>query len=197
MPAVKTVDAFIDSSCVWQTEAKKLRDILRSTELTEGIKWGIPCYTYKGKNVVGLCAFKSYFGLWFYQGALLKDPNSVLVNAQQGKTKALRQWRMHDTSDIKPAVIKRYVKEAVQLVKNDQRISPSRSKPVVIPTELRAAISKHKSAKKALEDMSISCRREYANYVAEAKREDTRVRRADKVIKMIKDGEGLHDKYRR
>ena len=60
-------------------------------------------------------AFKSYFGLWFHQGVTLKDEASVLINAQERKTKALRQWRMTSVKDIKPAIVKRYLKEAIEI----------------------------------------------------------------------------------
>ncbi len=92
MQRAKSVDAYINQSAQWHDELKLLRRILRWTSLKEEIKWGAPCYTHNGKNVVGVGAFKSYFGLWFHQGALLKDDNNVLINAQEGKTKALRQW---------------------------------------------------------------------------------------------------------
>ena len=94
MKRYKAVDDYVASRQLWQDEIKRLREILLSTNLTEEVKWGGPCYTYDGKNVVGLAGFKSCFGLWFHQGALLKDKKRVLINAQEGTTKALRQWRM-------------------------------------------------------------------------------------------------------
>lgn len=87
MKRAKSVDDYVDQSDQWRDEIRRLREILRSTNLLEEIKWGAPCYTCKGKNVVGLGAFKSYFGLWFHQGALLKDDQKVLINAQEGVTK--------------------------------------------------------------------------------------------------------------
>ncbi len=89
----KTVDDYIEAAEPWQDELIRLRKILRSTDLEETVKWGAPCYTHDGKNVVGMASFKSYVGLWFHQGALLGDKKKVLINAQEGKTKALRQWR--------------------------------------------------------------------------------------------------------
>ncbi|MCB0500411.1 MAG: DUF1801 domain-containing protein, partial [Cyclobacteriaceae bacterium] len=74
MQSFKTVDEFISQAKQWKEELMQLREILRETKLTEGIKWGAPIYTYKGKNVVGMAGFKSYVGLWFHQGVLLKDP---------------------------------------------------------------------------------------------------------------------------
>jgi len=71
MKRYKAVDDYVASRQLWQDEIKRLREILLSTNLTEEVKWGGPCYTYDGKNVVGLAGFKSCFGLWFHQGALL------------------------------------------------------------------------------------------------------------------------------
>ncbi len=110
----KSVDEYIDKNELWPDELKRIREILLSTGLTEEIKWGAPCYTLDGKNIVGIGAFKSYFGLWFFKGAALEDTAGVLINAQPGKTKDLRQWRMTSAGEIKPALIKRYVKEAMR-----------------------------------------------------------------------------------
>jgi len=117
-PAVKRVeppDSFFIGLAQWRDEAVRLRSILLSCGLEETIKWGGPVYTADGRNVVGLAAFKSYFGLWFFNGATLSDREGVLVNAQQGKTKSMRQWRMTSAKDIRPALIKAYVREAVSL----------------------------------------------------------------------------------
>jgi len=112
-----SVDDYLAHAENWPEELARLREILASTPLTEDVKWGAPCYTWQGKNVVGIGGFKSYFGLWFFEGAKLRDAQKLLINAQPGKTKALRQWRMTSAKDIKPALIKRYIKEAIALVK--------------------------------------------------------------------------------
>jgi uncharacterized protein YdeI (YjbR/CyaY-like superfamily) len=161
------------------------------------VKWGGPCYTYTGKNVVGIGGFKSYFGLWFYQGALLKDDRSVLVNAQEGKTKALRQWRMTTGTDIKPAIIKRYVKEAMTLVDQGREIKADRTAPIDVPKELRNAMRRHKGATAAFRKLRRGLQREYVDYVASAKREATKQNRVAKILPMIVAGVGLNDKYRR
>ncbi|MDJ0905277.1 MAG: DUF1801 domain-containing protein [Woeseiaceae bacterium] len=115
MAQKKTVDDYIRNARQWNEELARLRKILLSTGLEETIKWGAPCYTHNGKNVVGMSGFKSYFGLWFFEGAAIEDDAGVLINAQPGKTKMLRQWRMTSAKDIKPAVIKRYVKRAMSV----------------------------------------------------------------------------------
>lgn len=115
MRRARSVDDYIDNAEHWQAELVRLREILKTTGLEETVKWGGPCYTWKGKNVVGIGGFKSYFGLWFFEGAGLEDKEEVLINAQPGKTKMLRQWRMTSADEIRPAVIKKYVKEAAAL----------------------------------------------------------------------------------
>ena len=196
MKRAKTVDDYIADAGNWKDELMRLRDILLSTELEEEVKWGGPCYTYGGKNVVGMAGFKSYFGLWFHQGALLKDKKKMLINAQEGRTKALRQWRMQNAKDIKTAIIKSYVKEAIKLAKEGKQIVPARKKPLVVPPELKKALQSNKKAGETFKNMRLGLQREYAEYIANAKREDTKQRRIDKILPMIKSGAGLHDKYR-
>ena len=133
MQRAKSVDDYIKNAGAWNDELKRLRDTLRGTPLTEEVKWGGPCYTYKGKNIVGIGAFKSYFGLWFHQGALLKDDKNVLMNAQEGKTKAQRQWRMKSGKDVMPIIIKSYVKEAMSLVDQGKEIKADRTTPINVP----------------------------------------------------------------
>ena len=87
---------------------------------------GAPCYTLNGKMIVGLGAFKSYVALWFYQGALLADTEGVLINAQEGKTKALRQWRFDSKRAIAARKIKAYVREAISLQEQALEIKPDR-----------------------------------------------------------------------
>lgn len=196
MKRFKTVDAYIESEETWQAELNRLREILTSTELEETVKWGGPCYTYNGKNVVGMAAFKSYVGLWFYQGAQLGDPQGVLINAQDGKTKALRQWRFESSKEIKVRAIKAYVKEAIAIVEEGKEIKPERGKPVDVPAELQTTFSKNKKLATAFSKLTPGKQREYAGYVAEAKRAETKQKRIEKISPMILEGKGLNDKYR-
>ena len=196
MKRANSVDDYIKTSDNWQDELVQLRGILAATGLVEEVKWGAPCYTSNGKNVVGIGAFKSYFGLWFFQGALLRDDQKVLVNAQEGKTKALRQWRMQSAKEIKPAIIKRYVKEATKLVKDGKSIGPVKKKPVLVPAELTKALQKDKSTEKIFNSLTPGRQREYAEYISEAKREEIKQSRIAKILPLIKAGIGLNDKYR-
>ena len=196
MKRAKTVDDYINRAEKWQDELIRVRDVLRSTGLTETVKWGAPCYTHNGKNVVGIGAFKSYFGLWFFQGALLTDKDGVLINAQEGKTKALRQWRMTSSRDINQARIKRYVKEAIELADQGKEIKAARSGKVVVPPELKKALAADKKASAAFDQLLPGQQREYAQHITEAKRAETKARRIEKILPMMIAGKGLNDRYR-
>ena len=192
----QTVAEIIAASRHFPTEQQQLREILLGLPLVETVKWGSPCYTYNDKNVVGIGGFKQYFGLWFFQGALLSDAAGHLINAQEGKTKALRQWRMQSASDIDAAAIRRYVEEAISLVETGREVSPRRNLPVEVPPELEQGLARTRGARAAFRSLTPGRQREYARYVAEAKRETTRVSRVEKVLPMILEGTGLNDRYR-
>ena len=99
----------------WATELEILQVIISKTNLVETIKWGMPVYTYNGKNIVGITGFKNHFAIWFYKGVDLKDNGKVLVNAQEGITKSLRQWRFTSKSEINEKLILEYIEEAKKL----------------------------------------------------------------------------------
>lgn len=192
----ETVDDYIESAEQWQAELTRLRKILRSTDLEETVKWGGPCYTHDGKNVVGMAGFESYFGLWFHQGALLADKRKVLINAQEGKTKALRQWRFRSKKEIDARLIKAYVMEAIDLQQQGKEIKPRRNQAVKVPPLLESALGKNKKTRAGFEKLTPGRQREFAEYIADAKREETQLKRLKKILPMIQAGKGLNDKYR-
>lgn len=197
MKRANSVDDYIESAPQWQEELLRLREILKSTGLVETVKWGGPCYTHNDKLIVGVGAFKSYVGLWFFQGALLTDKDGVLMNAQKGRTQAMRQWRFEYIKEIKSTKIKAYVKEAIAIHESGQVIKPNRDKPVIVPPELEKALAGNKNANKQFQEFGKGKQRDYAEYIAEAKREDTKLKRLEKILPMITAGIGLHDKYKR
>lgn len=197
MKKFKSVDHYYESVEHWFPEVHKLRDIVNSLGIAETLKWSMPVYTANGKNVVGISAMKSYFGLWFFQGALLTDPDGVLMNCQEGKTKAMRQWRFDSMKQIKVRQIKKYVLEAVALAEQGKEIKPTRNKPINMPPELTKALAADKKIKANFDGMNKTCRREYADYISEAKRAETKQRRLEKILPLIAESVGLNDKYRK
>ena len=99
----------------WDVEIDMLNTIVRKTSLVETTKWGWPVYTYKDKNVVGIGGFKSYFGIWFYNGVFLKDERKLLINANEDNTKSLRQMRFQSKAEIDEKVILEYIKKAIAI----------------------------------------------------------------------------------
>ncbi len=196
MKKAASADAYYAQAQPWHDEQKRLRELVLAAGLTEEVKWGGPCYTCNGQNVVGVGGFKSYFGLWFHQGALLADSENVLINAQEGKTRALRQWRMTSPDQIKPRVIAKYLKEAKALAEAGKRIEPRRARPITVPPELKNAMAADTTAGAAFEKLRPGQRREYAEYVTEARRADTKQKRIAKILPMIAAGAGLNDRYR-
>lgn len=192
----KTVDDYVAGLSQWQPEVKTLIELCRKAGLDESIKWGAPCYSRNGSNVVGIGAFKSYFGLWFFQGAVLEDKDNVLVNAQAGKTKALRQWRMQSASDIRKAAIRRYLGAAARLADQGKAVAVSRRSAMTMPEELGTALAQNSRDKAAFNKLRPGQQREYAAYIADAKRPDTKQRRLEKILPMIRAGAGLNDRYR-
>ena len=199
MNRAKTVDEYIENSSHWKDALNSLREIMLSTPMRETVKWGAPCYTVNGKMVVGLGAFKSYVGLWFHQGALLADASNKLINAQEGITKALRQWRFHSADEIRSdaSVIAAYVQEAILNQEQGNEIKPSRKNPLVVPPALKCALESDAALDAAFANFAPSKQREFAEYIAGARREETKTKRLEKIIPMIRDGVGLNDKYRK
>ncbi len=199
MKGARNAEEFILENPGWQRELITLREIFLSTGLEETIKWGIPVYTNGTDNVAGMAAFKSYVGIWFYQGALLKDETGKLIVAQEGVTKALRQWRFESYKEIENGrdTIIAFVKESVDNFAKGKIIKPSRGSELVLPEDLNARLDADPSLKMAFENLSLSRRRDYAEHIATAKREETRNARLEKIIPMILRGEGLNDKYNR
>lgn len=191
------VTTYIQEKMKWTQELTLLRSVLLELPLEESIKWGAPVYAHKGKNIVGLSAFKNHFGLWFFQGVFLADEAKVLENAQEGKTQAMRQWRFYIIEDIQPDLVKQYALEAIKNSEEGKELKPKRNtKPIQIPKELQIELDKNERLKEAFNAFSLSKQREYTTYISEAKREVTKLKRLEKIIPMILNGTGLHDKYK-
>ena len=195
MKRFKSADAFFAAQDLWREQLDRLREIVLKTELEEEVKWGGPVYTFGGKNVVGIGGFKSYFGIWFYQGVFMKDRAEVLVNAQEGKTKALRQWRMNSADEIDEGLITKYFEEAIANQKAGKEIKPE-NKPLVIPPELKDAFTADLDLRDAFEAMTLGKKRDYAEHISDAKRDATKKSRLEKIVPMIRSGIGLNDKYK-
>ena len=196
MKSYKSPQDFIQAFPDWEGALEILRSLILTTELEETMKWGAPVYTIDNKNIVGLGAFKSYFGLWFFQGAFLKDHNKVLINAQEGKTKAQRQWRFSNIEEIDEKLVLEYIEEAIQNQKEGKELKPVKNKALALPKEMVEYFSKNRHVKNAFDEFTPGRKKEFAEYIHEAKREETKLKRLEKIALLILAGRGLNDKYR-
>ena len=197
MKYAKDIESYLSSQNKWYEELIRLREILKSTELVETLKWGIPVYTINGKNVVGLAAFKNYVGLWFYNGVFLTDSSKVLINAQEGTTKALRQWRFTSSTDINEELILAYLEEAIQNQKEGKTLKIEKKSEVKLPTEILDYFKNDQECEIAFAKLTKGKQREYAEYINSAKQDSTKLKRIGKIVPLIKSCVGLNDKYKR
>lgn len=181
----------------WEKELQMLKNIIRKTPLTETIKWGVETYTYKGKKVLGILGFKNHFTLWFYNGVFLKDPLQKLINAQEGKTRALRQWRFSSEEEIIEEEILTYISEAIKNEEEGRVWQPETSEQMKIPQAFMALFKTQPEVKQAFDNLTKYKRKEFIEYIEEAKRETTKQTRLQKIIPMILNGTGLNDKYKK
>ena len=189
------IEKYISKNLKWKDELLQLRAIMLKSGMTETVKWGIPTYTVLGKNVAGLGAFKNYVAIWFFNGVFLKDDHEVLINAQKDKTRGLRQWRFESIDEIDKNLILEYAREAIDNQKAGKEIKPVKNK-LKMPAELKKALIDHNLENK-FQKLSEGKRKEYAEYISEAKQEKTKIRRIEKCLPLIEKELGLNDKYRK
>ena len=193
---VKDPNAYFEKHLQWQSQLKKLHDLILETGLQPTIKWGAPVYTLEGKNVIGLGAFKNHYAIWFFNGVFLKHNTDLLVNAQENKTKALRQIRFEKNDEWKKEEILPYLKEAIENQKAGKEMKPVQKKKLIIPLELKKAFKDDEDLKASFDTLTPGKQREYADHVSSAKQEKTKYKRIEKITPMIKNGVGLYDRYK-
>jgi len=195
MKMATSVEEYIENSETFGNGLEILRQLMLSTDMQETVKWGIPTYTINNKNVVSISAFKNHFGAWFFNGVFLTDPHQLLYNAQEGKTKGLRQLRFTDRKQIDKSIILAFVYEAIDNQRKGLEVKPIK-KSLIIPKELADVLSKNDKLAGIFESLTKGKKREFAEYISAAKREETKHKRIEKIIPMILNNIGLNDKYR-
>lgn len=178
----------------WQTELIKLREIILKCEVEEEFKWKHPCYTNNGKNIVLIHEFKNYCAILFHKGALLKDPEKILVQ-QTKNTQSARQIRFMDLPEILEleSTIKEYIREAVEIEKKGLAVKTKTVSDFVIPEELEQIFREDSAFKTAFEKLTKGRQKGYLLYFAQPKQSKTRVTRIEKNKQRILDGYGLTD----
>ncbi|MBC1743699.1 hypothetical protein HCA06_11525 [Listeria welshimeri] len=188
------VDAFLSKPSTWQAEFKALREIAITFELEEEFKWGKPCYALDGSNVFLIHGFKNYCALLFMKGALLHDPNNILVQ-QTENVQAARQIRFNNLQEIldQKEILKTYIQNALEVEKAGLEVELKPREETPIPEELLIKFEELPALKTAFEALTPGRQKAYLLYFAAPKQSKTRVSRIEKYESTILDGLGLND----
>jgi len=188
------VDAYLGKAKKWRDEFKKLRLIILDFQLTEELKWGVPCYTFQKKNVVLIHGFKEYCALLFFKGALLKDSKSILIR-QTENVQAARQIRFTNVQEIiKIApILKNYIHEAIEVEKAGLKVNYKKISEFMIPEEFQNKLDEIPALKTAFDALTPGRQRGYISYFSQPKQSKTRESRVEKCIPQILNGRGLND----
>jgi uncharacterized protein YdeI (YjbR/CyaY-like superfamily) len=174
----------------WRAEIAELQTILSGFDLRQERKWGKPCYTLDGTNVVIIQGFKEYCALGFFQGALLKDPKKLLV--QLGQVQAARLMKFTSAKEIavKAATIKAYVREAIAAARAGLKVE-TKPREFAVPAELKEKLRKDPRFKRAFEALTPGRQRGYLFHFGGAKQAATRTARIEKATPAIFEGRGF------
>ncbi|MBF2475403.1 YdeI/OmpD-associated family protein [Listeria seeligeri] len=188
------VDAFLNKPSKWQAEFTALRKIAIEFGLTEEFKWGKPCYALNGSNVFLIHGFKEYCALLFMKGALLGDPENILIQ-QTENVQAARQIRFTNLQQIidMELVLKSYIQNAIDVETAGLKVEMKRDKEFPIPEELQTRFDELPAFKEAFEALTPGRQRAYLLYFGSPKQSKTRVSRIEKYQEQIFDGLGLND----
>jgi uncharacterized protein YdeI (YjbR/CyaY-like superfamily) len=188
------IDAVLRREKKWQKELKELRRIVLDCGLTEEMKWGQPCYTSQGKNVVLIHGFSEYCALLFMKGALLKDRRGVLIQ-QTENVQSGRQIRFTDVREIveMEPILKAYIDEAIEAEKSGLKVKKKKTSEFKVAEEFQEKLDENRALKKAFDCLTPGRQRAYLLYFSGAKQSKTREARVDKCIPRILDGKGLDD----
>lgn len=195
MSDANKVDAYIKKHEKWKNQLEAIRGILVATEMEEAVKWGSPSYILDSKILISLVGFKNHCAIWFHQGVFLKDAESVLINAQEGTTRGMRQLRIIEGDKLNKGLVKAYVIETIANHRAGRKIATVK-KVLNVPVELNVALKKDKKLEAAYKALTPGKQREYADHIAGAKQEKTRLARVSKAVPLILRGVGLNDKYK-
>jgi uncharacterized protein YdeI (YjbR/CyaY-like superfamily) len=175
-------------------ETAALQEIARSCGLIEKIKWGKPCYTLEGKNIVLIQRFNEYIALMFFKGALLKDPEKLLSRIGE-YMQGPRQLRFSTLDEVvrREPTIKAYIAEAIELEKAGAKVPLKKATEYKIPDELLEKLKADPALKKAFEALTPGRRKGYIFQIAAAKQSSTRASRVEKFAPHILAGKGIND----
>ena len=188
------VDFYFEKAQKWEKELEKMRAIPLDCGLEEELKWGSPCYTFQGRNIVLIHTFKEYCAFLFFKGALLSDTHGILIQ-QTENVQAARQVRFTNAAQITKLakILKAYIYEAIEVEKAGLKVKLKKTREFPMPEEFQKRLNKTPALRKAFESLTAGRQRGYLLYFSSAKQSSTREARIEKYSKQIMKGKGLND----
>jgi uncharacterized protein YdeI (YjbR/CyaY-like superfamily) len=177
----------------WQKETDKLRQIALDCDLTEELKWGKPCFTFRKKNVAIVIPLKESCAFSFFKGALLKDPKHILKKiGQQQAGRWIKFTSLREIAALR-STLRDYLYEAIELEESGKRVELKKVSEYPIPEELQRRLDENGVLKSAFEALTPGRRKSYIFHVSSAKQAKTRAARAEKCVPMILSGRGFNE----
>jgi uncharacterized protein YdeI (YjbR/CyaY-like superfamily) len=188
------VDFYFNKATNWQQALETLRKIILEVELTEELKWGVPCYTFQKNNIVLIHDFKEYCAVLFMKGALLSDSEGILIQ-QTENVQAARQIRFTNVQQIieLAPTIKTYIYEAIEIEKAGLKVELKKPSEFKISEEFQHKLDENPALKSAFEALTPGRQRGYLLHFSAPKQSKTREARVEKCMSLIFEGKGLND----
>jgi uncharacterized protein YdeI (YjbR/CyaY-like superfamily) len=188
------VDFYFNKAEKWQEEIKQLRLIALDCGLTEELKWGSPCYTYRESNIVLIHVFKEYCAFLFFKGALLSDTHKILIQ-QSENVQAARQIRFTHVDEIteQRSILKTYIYEAVEVEKAGLKVNLKKTEDFTVAQEFQHKLDTIAVLKTAFEALTPGRQKAYLLHFSQPKQSSTREARVEKWMPQILNGKGLND----
>lgn len=188
------VDFFFNKEKNWQKEIERLRAIALDSGLNEELKWGCPCYTLGKSNIILIHVFKEYCAFLFFKGALLADPQGIMIQ-QTENVQAARQARftnIREIIDLEPT-LKAYIFEAIEVERSGLKVEFKKTAQFAVPEEFQYQLDHIPALKTAFNALTPGRQKGYLLYFSQAKQAKTRQSRIEKYIPQIFAGKGLED----
>lgn len=180
---------------LWIDILKELRRIVLETGLDEQAKWGVPCYTHKGKNIAMVSAFKGHAFLSFFKGVLLQDSKGILEKpGENSNTGRIIKFTQIEQVNQLEADIKAYLYEAIEVEKSGLEVPKKAPKDIPYPEELVETFDNDPSFEEAFKALTPGRQKGYLYHFNQAKQSKTRQSRIDKCMPKIMEGRGLQDR---
>ncbi|WP_367117546.1 YdeI family protein [uncultured Pedobacter sp.] len=188
------VDFYFNKASKWQESLNLLRSLALDCELTEELKWGHPCYTYNGNNIVLIHDFREYCAFLFFKGVLLKDHDHILIQ-QTEHVQSARQIRFLSALQIAEmkAILKAYILQAIEVEKAGLKVELKKTTEYSVTAEFQSKLDHIPDLKAAFKALTPGRQRAYLLHFSAPKQAKTREARVEKCIPQILSGKGLND----